>query len=804
MNILHDFRFALRQLRSNPGFAAAAVLSLGLGIGATTAIFSLGNGLLAKHVPGVAAPERLARVYRNEHSPLPWTDLRSLRNASETFSSLVGERPVGVGLGSEGGVERVDGALVTGDFFSILGVGAAAGRVFSYAPDREEAAPAVVVLAHDFWRARFGGDPGVVGRTLAIDGRPFTVVGVVERGFTSSQLMWRPSLFLPVGRVGDLLGTELDEWDGTLYVTGRLAPGVDLEEAGAELEVLWGRLRETDPRRDERMTVRVDDARGITAEARTPLALGIGLLLAMAGLVLLLACANVANLLLARAMERRREIAARLAIGASRVRLVRQLLTESLTLAAIGGLLGYGIAAWATRLLPRLLPERLPASFDPTPDGTVLLFSAGAALLTGLVFGLAPALQASSPELVPALKDEDAGYGFGRSRLRGALLVAQVTLCVVTLATAGLFVRSLAEAAEMDPGFDPVGILDVPIYLETARFDAEEGVRFYRALAERLRARPGIEAATLARFVPLAGANSGGSLIRRGIDEADPRAAPSTYKNEVGPGYFEMLDIRILRGRGFTERDGPGAPGVVILNETAAERLWPGEDPIGKRVAVDDPEGPFLEVVGIVEDTKFVGPAEGPGTFAYRPLLQRYRSEVFLHVRSSGPPGAAARAVEEVAAEVDPRVAVGAARSMEEDMSVSLVPARAGALLLGVFGALALVIAAVGLYGVTAYTASRRTREIGIRTAIGARPADVIRLVVGGTLRRVAVGVALGLALAAGVGRLASGLLYGVSPFDPALTLATPAILAVVALLATWLPARRAAKSDPTAALRHT
>lgn len=802
MGLAQDLRFAYRQLRSNPGFTGAALLSLALGIGATTSIFSLGNGLLNKRIE-VDRPDRLARVYRSPHSPLPWHDLRELQMGARTFGGLAGEQPIGVGLGFRQGTERVRGALVTGNFFTALGVGAATGDVFSYAPDREETATAVVVLSHAYWQGRFGGDSTVVGRAIRINDRPFTVLGVSERGFASSQLTWRPALFVPVGQVGALLGTTLEEWGGTLYATGRLAPGASVAEANAELEVLWARLHPPDPARAEPTTVRVEEARGIAAEARGPLTAGLALLLAMVGLVLLIACANVANLLLARAVARRREIAARMALGASRGRLVRQLLTESLLLAMIGAGLGYGIAEVATPLLPRLLPPALSLSFDPTPDRAVLLFGLALALATGLFFGVVPAWRASAVTLVPALKEEDDGTGFGPSRLRGALVTAQVTLCVVSIATAGLFVRSLAKGRAMDPGFDASGVLDVPLYLEAARHGPEAGARFFLDLAERLEARPAIRSAAIARLVPLSGSNSGGALIRQGIDEGRPGDAPATYKNEVGPGYFDMLHIRVLRGRPFAREDGPGAPPVVILNATAAERLWPGEDPIGRRVALDDPDAPFREVVGIVEDTKYIGLDEAPRTFAYLPLLQRYRTEVVLHVRVSGGREAATSAIREMLADMDPRIAVGAVRTMAEDTSVSLVPARAGALLLGTFGLLALVIAAVGISGVTSYAVSRRAREIGIRTSLGARRSDILRLVMGGTLRRTAIGLAIGVALAVGVARLLSGFLYGVGPFDPASTLITPLILVAVALIATYVPARRSTRVDPVEALRH-
>jgi len=802
MGLAQDLRIAFRQLRSNPGFTAAALLSLALGIGATTSIFSLGNGLLNKRIE-VDQPEGLVRVYRNAHSPLPWEDLRELRMGALTLSGLAGEQPIGVGLGFGEGTERARAALVTGDFFTTLGVEAAVGGVFSYAPDREETAPAVAVLSHAYWQSRFGGDSTVVGRTIRINDRPFTVLGVSERGFLSSQLIWRPALFVPVGQVGALLGTTLEEWGGTLYATGRLAPGASVAEANAELDVLRARMRRPRAAPEESATVRVEEARGIAAEARGPLTAGLALMLAMVGLVLLIACANVANLLLARAVARRREIAARMALGASRGRLVRQLLTESLVLAVMGAGLGYGLAELSTPLLPRLLPPALPVAFDPTPDTTVLLFGLAVAVLTGLVFGIVPAWQASAPDLVPALKEEQDGTAFGSSRLRGALVAAQVTLCVVSIATAGLFVRSLANGRAMDPGFDASGVLDVPLYLEAARQDAEAGARFFVELAARLEARPAIRSAAIARLVPLSGSNSGGALIRHGIDEARPRDAPATYKNEVGPGYFEMLGIRVLRGRSFTREDGPGAPPVLILNATAAARLWPGENPIGRRVALDDPGALFREVVGIVEDTKYLAPDEAPQTFAYLPLLQRYRTEVVLHVRGADGPASATAAIREVLADADPRIAVGDIRTMAEDTRVSLVPARAGALLLGTFGLLALVIAAVGISGVTSYVVSRRTREIGIRTSLGARGSDVLRLMMGGTLRRVALGIAIGVAVAIGAGRLLSGFLYGVSPFDPVSTLITPLILVAVALLATYVPARRSTRVDPVEALRH-
>ena len=790
---LSDFRYALRQLRRAPGFALVAVLSLGLGIGANATIFSVASALLIRPLP-VAHAERLARVYRNAHSPLGYAEYAWYRDRARSTDAVIAERLLAVGMGTTD-VERVGAALVSGNYFDALGERAVLGRAFALQDEDASGASAVVVLAHDYWERRFGGNPAVVGSAIVLNGHPFTVVGVARDGFRSSQLGWHPAMWIPLGATAALTGTPVQRWGGSLYTTARLREGVSRGQAEAEYRVLLRRLAATDSAAYARATVRLDHARGLTAELRGPTEVMSGFLLVIVGLVLAIACANLANRLLARGVEREREIGVRIALGASRGRLVRQLLVESLLLALAGGAVGLGASVWTTALLERFVPESAEVALDFAPDWRVLAFTLAASVATGVLFGLVPALRSTAPDVQAMLKDAGHARGAGRSRLRSALVVVQVTLCTVLVGGASFFLHSLANATVIDPGFSTRGIYDAAIDLSPAQLDSAASATFWRRLLEEARALPGVRSATLAELVPLAGSNMERPVWLPAQGGEAPRRM--TYFNVVDSAYFATLGIPLAQGEGFTAR-----PGRVVVNETMARTLWPGRPAIGQRLGLEGPDGPWLEVAGVARDTRYNSLGEHTPSFLYLNVADRPRTELVLQLRADGDVRALHDRVSSLVHALEPRVPAGDLRPIGDDLAVSLIPARAGAALLGTFGALALVLAMLGIYGVTSYVVARRTREFGIRGALGATPRMLLRLAAVGSTRLVLAGLAIGLLLTLGLGRLIATQLYGVGAADPAALLGTVAVLALTAGLATLVPARRAARANPVVALR--
>ncbi|MBA3806531.1 MAG: ABC transporter permease [Acidobacteria bacterium] len=607
--------------------------------------------------------------------------------------------------------------------------------------------------------------------------------------------------------------TALEErGDRSLFLMGRLKPGATLEQARARFNVLASQMHEAYP---EQWTNVSRAARSVSvlpeSEARVFPALrgavlGVtGMLMAVVGLVLLIACANVANLLLARATARRKEIAVRLALGAGRGRLIRQLLTESVLLSLLSGALGFLLALWLTDLIAALKPPvAAPIALDLSLDARVLVFTLGISLLTGLLFGLAPALQASKPDLVTALKDEGGSLAasYRRSRLRGSFVVIQVALSLVLLICASLFLRSLRHANAIDPGFDPRNVLTMSFDLGSQGYKKEQGQLFYQQLLERAQSTLGVQSASLASEVPL---GLGGS--RRGIaiegHERQPGEDMEFHYTVAGPNYFRAMGIPLVRGRDFSPEDRAGAPGVAIVNETMGRRFWPGQDPLGKRVSVNGSEGPYLEIVGVVKDGKYVTLGEEPLPFFSIPFLQNYESSMTLLVRGTGDPKALIPILRGEVQALDKSVPVTGVKTMTEQVSLSLLPARIASTLLSIFGLLALLLAAVGIYGVISYAVSQRTREIGIRMALGARTSDVLKLVVGQGLMLALIGVSVGLVTAFALTRFLASLLYGISATDLLTFTVVPVLWLVVALIASYVPARRATKVDPMVALRY-
>ncbi|MES2523512.1 MAG: ABC transporter permease [Gemmatimonadota bacterium] len=805
--LVQDIRFAWRGFLRSPGFVVVAALSIAIGAGANTTIFSVVNAVLLRPIPG-ATNDRLVRVYVNDHSPFSWQDLSWFRDRAGSFDAIAGERygAMGFRAGANDRVERVRTSLVTDGYWAMLGVPFAVGRPFSGDERTSDAARPVAVLSHDFWRSRFGGDSGVVGRTVTVGGHPVQIVGVASADFKSAFVGRAPELFLPLAAAVTITGTTLDGFGGSLYTTARLKPGISRAQASAELGVLMSQLARTDSARYERTTVRLGDTRGIEAELRSAAMAGSSFLMVMVGIVLLIACANVANLLLGRASARRTEIGVRLALGASRARIVRQLLTESLMIASLGSALGFLVALVLTRVIADALPAEAGlgrAVF--TPDWRVLLFTGLLCLAATVMSGLVPALRATTPQLVTMIKGDDAGAGgasVGRRRRRGGLVMAQVALCVLMLAVAGLFGRSLQRISGVDTGFVAEGVVDVPIDLSLVGSDSA----MHRATFERIltsaRTLPGVTSATLSAFAPLSGSNMETRVQPEGTTASSRFDLPAVYFNVITPGYFETLRIPIRRGRGLADGDAADAGRVIIVNEMAAEQWWPGQDAIGKRVRWGGVDGREMTVVGVARDADYNMPGETQKTFAYVPFTAQGRSDMTLHLRTTRDIASTRDAVWSMLRAEVPTLPPPPVTTMTQDSAMTLLPVRVGAILLAALGGIALLLAASGIYGVTSFAVARRTREIGIRAALGAVPSRLVRLVVRDSLRPVRTGLLIGLTLAVAAAVGLSRLLYGVEAVDPVVLAGVSLVLLMVATIASLLPAWRAASVNPVTAMR--
>jgi predicted permease len=792
-----DLVYALRQLRRSPGFAAVAIGSLAIGIGANVTAYGVVRAILERP-PNAVRPEQLVRVYRGDHSPLPRDWFLHFSRSNRTLTELIAEDPMALGVDHEGGSERVSGSVVSENFFRGLGIVPAAGSFFMGPP--EEPVGQVVVLSHAYWTARFGGDPAVVGRTVRLNDHPFTILGVTPAGFRSSQLGWAPSLFVPLSEQDRLRGQPPGSSRGSsFYITGRLASGRTPEQALGELLWLATTLPDAPPEASQPGAFRVEPARGVAAEVRGPVTMASAFLMIVVGLVLLIACANLANLLLARGVARRREIAIRTAIGVSRSRLVRQLLTESILVAGLGGAAGVALAWYVARLIPRLLPPRAELVFDVALDAKVLFFAAAVALATGVLFGLAPAFKAARTDVRSVLSEGSPG-GSQRSRLRSAFLVVQVALSTLLLVTAARFLTSLVRAQGVDPGFRSDRVSDLAIDLSVRQYDAARGQVYYREVLDRVRALPGVGAASLIRLIPLGGSNSGTGVQPGTADPSDERTVRGITFTTVTAGWFEMMGIPLVRGRTFDDGDRADAPRVVVVNQSFARVFWPGDEAVGQTVRVGG--GDLATVVGVVRDIKYLSLVDENEPFLYLPLVQAYSDAMVLQVRLAGDTPGERAAVRRAVQDLDPAVPLPQVTAMRDDMAITLLPARLGAGFLGGFGALALLLATIGVYGVTAFLVGQRTREIGVRTALGATARNVMHLVMRDTLRLSTVGVVLGLAGGIAVGALISPWLYGVGALDPRPLVGAAAALVTVALLGAWLPARRALAVDPLTALR--
>jgi predicted permease len=806
---------ALRTFAKRPVFLLIATLSLAIGIGANTAIFSVVNAVFMQQYPYRAA-DQLVRVYTNvegrtEYGTTSFPNYRDMRGFDPAFQALGAYKTIFTRMELQDETVRVMGEGVSQTLFPMLGINAVVGRTFLPEEDEVPGASPVMMLGYGLWQRAFAGDPSIVGTTVRLAGQSFAIVGVVPEGFhglTAAGI--RADFYVPLTMYGTASGLTnhahfQDRFDRRYVVVGRILDGMRVETAQAQLEVLGRQIQDANPDLDQEWAFSLIPMRDVAMDpdvdrAIRPFAV---LLLTAGGLVLVLACTNLASLLLARVSDRRKEIALRLALGSSRGRLVRQLLTETVLLALLGGTAGLLLAGWTLSLVTRFQPPLpVPITLDLGLDRTVLLFTFFISMVTGLLFGLAPALQSTSPDVVPALKDDLGPVRLRRFGLRNVLVAFQMALSVVLLVGGGLFVRSLGAAQDADLGFTTrnAGIAWVDLSLSDVPREQYRSLR--DELAERARALPGVDAATVASHIPFFGSASGGFYNIPGVEPPTEGAGHNVQREEVDPDFFETLGIPLVTGRTFTEQDRPGAPLVAIVNETAASWFWPGESPLGKEF-LPLQSGQRFRVIGVVGDTKIERLREPPKPLFYFPIAQRTDPDLILVARGLPTGSDIAAMLRQMIRDVHPGLMIVETLTMEDNIGVILFPARMAALLLGVFGLLALTLATIGLYGVVSFSVSQRTREVGIRMSLGASGIGVLGMVLRGAMQLVGIGGMLGLAAAIGLAQFLRHILYGVGTWDPVTIAGVPVLLACVAAAAALIPARRASRVSPVQALKY-
>ncbi|PYV33520.1 MAG: permease [Acidobacteria bacterium] len=820
--LLQDLRYGIRMLAKNPGFTVVAVLTLALGIGANTAIFTIVNAVLLNPLP-VADASRLVQLDTTDKKTtvalgnatrlgISFPNYEDYARQASVFSGLAAFQPTGLTLSGGEKPKLFQGYLVTANYFDVLGVNAMLGRTFRPDEDQHPGGDGVAVLSYGLWSREFGGARDVLGRRLNLNGTSYTVIGVTPpqfKGtllFASADQIWIPVSMHRQVLAGFIEANFQERRFLDFTAIGRLRAGVSERQAESAVETVASRLEQQYPKENQ--------GRGGTLSPIADASLGINLhdqvaragevLMGIVGLVLLIACVNLANLLLAQTARREKELCLRAALGAGSGRLVRQSLTESLLLSLVGGAVGLLIGYWGRSVLWSYRPAFLrQADLALSLDGRVLAFTFAIAVLTAILFGMVPAWKVSRPNLMDVLNTggRSGSMAWGRSRFRQALVVSEVALALVTLVGAGLFLRSLRYAQGLDPGFESKKLFVIGVDLGSQHYDQDHGEQYYRDAIERAGSSPGVLSAAVASNFPL-----GGGLARtiflEGQDEKSGKRGTLTSLNDVSSGYFQTVGIPLLRGRAFNDLDRKETKPVAIVNHAMAKHFWPSENPLGKRFHFFG-ETQLLEVVGEVADSWQFGVAEDPQPVAYMPITQDYSPFGVLDVRTAGNPSAVIPSVREQVQSIDRNLAFIAVNTIGELLDQGLWAPRMGAMLLGVFGLLALLLATVGIYGVLSYSVSQRTQEVGIRMALGATSRTVLGLVVGQGMLLVAIGVGIGLAGSLGLARLLASLLFGVKTSDPATFAVVSLVLAVAAFVATYIPARRATKVDPITALRY-
>jgi macrolide transport system ATP-binding/permease protein len=801
-----DLRFGWRQLRKAPGFTFVTLVSLALGIGANAVIFSLISTVLLRPLP-IAHPERVVAMHQikvrtSDSQSMSYPNYKDVRDRNQVMDSLAVYRFAPASFSHNGTNERVWGYLVSGNYFEMLGVQSLQGRTFTPEEDRAQLAHPLLVLSYGCWQRRFGHDPAVVGKSILVNGRSFQIVGVMQRGFSGTESVfspefWAPSMMQPwlEPEYNGLESRDSGQW----FAVGRLKAGLSATEAQAQLNGVAAQLAKEYPQNDEGMGFLLTPPGLVIPGLRSGVIAFGGALMLTVALVLLIACTNLACLLLARAGLRRKEIAMRLALGATRWRLTRQLLTESLLLSIVGGAIGLWLGSVLMRLAQGAIP---PTDFglllDLRLDWRVVCFAAGLAILTGVGFGLIPALQASRPDVVPVLKESATGSR-RRIWLRSALVTLQLALSLVLLIAAGLTVRSLRHAEEMGPGFRVDHGVIASVDLGLQGYDETKGQIFYRQLVQRVRALPGVEAATLTNIVPLSLNINTTGVYPEGRPKPVAGDIQQALVRSVGPDYFAAMGTQLVEGRDIAASDTANTTKVVVVNETIARQFWPGESAVGKRVYVG---GTLVEVAGVARNGIYQNYGEDPKLAVFLPVAQAYSPDAVVVLRTAADPRAAIEAIRGEVQKLDPTLPIYDAKTLQKHLDLPLFPLHAAAVAVGGFGVLALVLAVIGIYGVMAYSVSQNRQEIGIRMALGAQAGDVWRMVLGRGLVMSFAGIGIGLFGAFGVSRVFAKMLYGVSATDPWTFVGVAGLLAVVALVACFVPARRATRVDPVIAIR--
>ncbi len=810
-DLMRDLRYSIRMLVKSPVFTVSAVLTLALGIGLNAATFSAVHGILMRPLGGVAAPEKLVQIYRQwpgmDYGSVSIPHFQDLRDRSgEVFDAVAAYYFTPMSLAVDGRSERLMGMLVSANFFQTYGVTPALGRVFlPGVEDRGPGAHPVAVLGHSFWQTRFGSDPGIVGRTIVLNGRPFDVVGVAPADFRGPVSFASIPLYVPLMMQREIQpGINLIESRGNNMMTGigRLADGKTVEDARRVMDAMLLQLREEYPDDyDDQVgtTLVLQNEAGLHPTFRNAQVGMSTVMMAVVGLLLLIACVNVANLFLARSRERRREMGVRLSLGAGRWRIIRQLLTESFLFSILAGVAGLGLARVAVGFLSAVRPPiDGPWDFAVDMDNTVLLFTLVVSLATGLLFGLVPALQASRPDMVSAVRGESDDRG-GGSRVSSVLVVVQVALSLLLLISSGLFLRSLQGATKIDPGFEqPNHLVMASLDPGLQGYDENRSREFLDRVMEEVLALPEVIAVGMVDQLPLGLGGSDRGVDIPGYDFAEGERQSLNYAN-ITEGYLEAMGTRLIEGRTYGRQDDAAGPPVIIVNQRFADRFWPGESALHKIV---ETAGKEREVIGVVETGKYRSLGEVATEFMYLPQRERFKSGMSLVARTPSDPQALLQTLRNTVRGLDADMPLFDVRTMEDHMGIALMPARLGGIVLGLFGLLGLTLAAVGIYGVMAYSVARRRRELGIRIALGADRGTVLKLVLGQGMRLALIGTGLGLVAALGAAQLVKGLLYNTNALDPVAFVGVPVVLVAVALLAVYLPARRAAGVEPMKALR--